>query len=99
MSNRRFPVEEHEENISTAYKSDLSKEEAERLHNYFLDFKEATINNRNGTPQKALDALSHLEKYNSVSNTSDEWYKKPIGIVFLTVVAGLIINYVTYLFD
>ena len=48
-------------------------------------------------PIITMDGLSFLEEQDSETNTTDEWYKKPIGITFLSVSATVLAAFIMLL--
>ena len=71
---------------------------SELYHNGYINGM--YIDNKSTTaivdPTITMDGLSFLEEQDSEKNTTNDWYKKPIGIIFLSVSATVLAAFIMH---
>lgn len=84
------------EHILVKARAATSVNDCEKYLNYFKLFSDKVINS--GSPEVPAryqeiqsELSSKISNYRSNNHTSHKWYKKPVGIIILTVISGVIV--------
>jgi hypothetical protein len=85
MSEQKSEMDEFKENLAKAYSPELSKKDKKKILKYFLDYRCKTVNYQGGTSKKVLDAIDYLQ------DDKIKWYQKPIGLVGIALMPGILI--------
>jgi hypothetical protein len=82
------------EQILTKAKASAALNECEEYLTYFQRFSQKVIEGGSRVPDKYQDIQAELSSKilnHSDKNASDDWYKKPKGIIILAVTSGIIL--------
>ena len=81
-------MDEYRANLKAAYDPATSKDEKKKILEAFLKFKSETINQRDGCPKEAEDAISHLQQHNFSQCWYSSFLKHPL---ISTVIGGVLV--------
>ena len=99
MSNK-FNTENYQSQISKAYNPNNSEDDVKALLEYFLELKSLKQGRVSGEIE---NVIQHLQDKISVkectyNNSDNVWYKKPIGIVVLSITSILVASTIFHAF-